>query len=176
MLPIAYLFEFVTKEPTTRVRGELYIMNEGKLLVGESFNSGNWSIPGGAVDSRETPQTAAIRETLEEVGVKVKNIKPLNKTPHVTDFIRIYGSWDNVPIGVSIWGHDRLETYSFQGDYDGEDKRLWRSASDRRGIIWVTPKDYEMYIKKKVRNLRSSQRHLVVRMSHSLKMLKLLYI
>lgn len=174
MLSISYLFELVTK-PTTRVRGELYILNDKKqLLVGQSFRSGNWSIPGGAVDRGETPEKAAIRETLEEVGVRVKNVKPLNKSPHVTDFISIYGSWDNVPHGVGMWGHDKLETYSFRAEFDRVDKSLWMRSSDQRNSIWVGIPVYKKYINKKIRQLRPEQKHLEVRMNHSLDMLKLL--
>ncbi|MDX1699563.1 MAG: NUDIX hydrolase [Melioribacteraceae bacterium] len=174
MIPISYLFELVS-QPTTRVRGELYVLNNKKeLLVGKSFRSGNWTIPGGAVDRNESPKIAAMRETLEEVGVRVKNVTPLNKQPHVTNYISIYGSWDNVPTGVKMWGHDKLETYSFRADFDKNDKRLWRMSRDKRSAIWVDIAEYEIYIKARLRMLKPTQKHLEVRMGHSLNMLKLL--
>ncbi len=46
------------------------------LLMGERFGShgeGTWSIPGGHLEYGETPEETAIRETLEETGVHVKN-------------------------------------------------------------------------------------------------------
>lgn len=43
--------------------------DDGRLLVTKSSYKRHWSIPGGIIDAGETPKTAAIRETLEEVGI-----------------------------------------------------------------------------------------------------------
>ncbi len=40
---------------------------------------GEISFPGGRVEKGETPSQAAIRETIEELGISIKNIKPLGK-------------------------------------------------------------------------------------------------
>ncbi len=37
----------------------------------------SWEIPGGRVDEGETPEAAAVRECLEEAGVRCRNLKPL---------------------------------------------------------------------------------------------------
>ena len=60
-----------------RPRSEVYIIKNQKLVVGY-VNNNNWSgyvIPGGGIDYGETPEKAAKRECLEEVGVKVKDLK-----------------------------------------------------------------------------------------------------
>ena len=62
----------------------LAIVYQGKLLVahttGRKINKG-WGIPKGGLESGETPLQAAIRETHEEIGVKVKK-RLIDPTPH----------------------------------------------------------------------------------------------
>lgn len=44
-----------------------------------STQPGEISFPGGRVENGETPSQAAIRETIEELGITMKNIRPLGK-------------------------------------------------------------------------------------------------
>ena len=39
------------------------------LLVKENYDRRRWSLPGGLIEPRETPEEAALRETAEETGV-----------------------------------------------------------------------------------------------------------
>lgn|SRR5574341_74797 len=51
------------------------IEKEGKiLLVQRKFNpfASDWSLPSGFIEYNETPQECALRETLEETGLKIK--------------------------------------------------------------------------------------------------------
>ena len=46
--------------------------DEGRvLLVKENYGKHRWSLPGGAIESGETPEEAAVREANEETGVVV---------------------------------------------------------------------------------------------------------
>ena len=56
------------------------LVNEGKYLLIQEKRSdicGLWNIPGGRVDSGETLEQAAIRETKEETGLDVIINRPL---------------------------------------------------------------------------------------------------
>ncbi len=58
-----------------RHRAEIAIWRDGKLLVARAqYGIRNcYSLPGGGIDEGEGPIEAAVREALEEVGIKVKN-------------------------------------------------------------------------------------------------------
>jgi len=45
--------------------------DQGQVLVVKANYKSYWAFPGGIIDPDETPKEAAIRETLEEVGIDV---------------------------------------------------------------------------------------------------------
>jgi 8-oxo-dGTP diphosphatase len=51
------------------------VVEEGKvLLVGAKRVPGHWLPPGGKVDAREPADAAAVRETWEETGVRIRTL------------------------------------------------------------------------------------------------------
>ena len=54
--------------------GQALLLRRGKTAPWEP---GKWSLPGGVIDPGETPEQAAIRETYEEVGIRINQIKKL---------------------------------------------------------------------------------------------------
>ena len=62
-----------------RVRVIVY-RDDGKiLLVRGRFSRQKWALPGGGVNHNESYEQAAVRETLEEVGLRVYNLRYLGK-------------------------------------------------------------------------------------------------
>lgn len=60
-----------------------FIFKDGKFLIvkraeNDTFFAGFWEIPGGKVEYGEEPDTGALRELEEEVGLKVKLISPIS--------------------------------------------------------------------------------------------------
>lgn len=52
------------------------ICRDGKILLIHRKDEEHWEIPGGKVETNESPTEAAIREANEEIGVKVELKKP----------------------------------------------------------------------------------------------------
>lgn len=49
-----------------------YVTHEGRVLLIERTDNGNWTMPGGAMDAGESLPACAVRETREESGLDVE--------------------------------------------------------------------------------------------------------
>ncbi len=67
-------------EPLPKVGVGVFILKDGKLLLGKRLSKNNhgdgeYCGPGGHLEFGETLEECAIRETREEVGVEIKNVR-----------------------------------------------------------------------------------------------------
>ena len=68
--------EFLASLPHKRTGAGVLLFNkDNELLMVKTNYKHHWSIPGGASDDNESPRETAIRETKEEIGLKVSDIK-----------------------------------------------------------------------------------------------------
>lgn len=73
---IADLRKKVGKELVMTVGCGVLVENrEGKVLLQKRSDTGEWCVPGGALELGETYAEAATREVREEVGIEVSNLK-----------------------------------------------------------------------------------------------------
>ncbi len=90
-----------------RKRAECWMVEKGKVWVG--VQEGRIMLPGGTLEGEETTQQTAIRETLEEVGIKPKNLRL------ICDYFITKDTWNG-------WTH--AQTYSYKADFGGIDENL----------------------------------------------------
>lgn len=62
-----------------RVRVIVYRDDGDILLVKNRFSRQKWALPGGGVKHNESYEQAAVRETLEEIGLRVHNLRYFGK-------------------------------------------------------------------------------------------------
>lgn len=68
--------KYLKSLPKKRVSAGVLLFNKrGEILLVKPRYKDHWSIPGGVCDENETPTKACIRETEEEIGLKLKSIK-----------------------------------------------------------------------------------------------------
>lgn len=108
------------------------LLSEGKILLEKRKNEpgrGKWSIPGGLVDLRESPEQAVIREVLEETCLEVE-------APRLVDVVS----------DVSLDEAGKVKYHFVIIDYlvtvkHGEVK----AASDADALTWVPLDEVEDY-------------------------------
>ena len=74
---ISLIFMIVPQKDRVRV---IVYRDDGKiLLVRGRFSRQEWALPGGGVKHNESYEQAAVREVLEEIGLKIHNLRYLGK-------------------------------------------------------------------------------------------------
>ena len=139
MISTQELFESSNNLPW-RKRAEIYILHNNNLVVGKA-NEGfvGYNIPGGGVDEGEKPIDAAKRESLEEIGVKVKNLKSIKTLKRIE-----YSIPTDVPqqqinhFKNLIKKYKGAEFYTFIGEYNGHVKQFRVSEMDTYKTIEIT--------------------------------------
>lgn len=87
----AYLAEGNAKQARKRVAADV-LLRDGAgrvLLVNPNYKPG-WDLPGGMVEANESPEDAASRELIEELGLRV-TVRGLL----VVDWVAPHGPWDD---------------------------------------------------------------------------------
>lgn len=77
----------------TRVASVAAFDAEGRLLFGRRLDSGKWTLPGGHVEAGESPLKGAVRELLEEAGLKPEEMERLGDGKVISregEHIRVY--------------------------------------------------------------------------------------
>jgi len=74
---VSLIFRIVSQKD--RVRVIVYRDDGDILLVKNRFSRQEWALPGGGVNRNESYEQAAVREVLEEVGLKIHNLRYLGK-------------------------------------------------------------------------------------------------
>ena len=87
-----------------------------------------FDFPGGGIEEGQTAEEAAIRECLEEVGIRIANPRPLGLEFYCD--IEFRGEWGQKYKGnLDIW---------YVAEYHSQDSRLHNSEGDLMPYEWVS--------------------------------------
>ena len=97
------------------------VVKNGKVLLGKRKNAhgeGDWCFPGGHLEYGESWEDCARRETIEETGVKIKNIRFVTATNDIfhkenKHYITIYMLSDYDSGKVSIMEPEKCEQWDW---------------------------------------------------------------
>jgi 8-oxo-dGTP pyrophosphatase MutT (NUDIX family) len=126
-----------------RPRVELYIMKDGKILVGTHPEIGI-HVPGGGIEPGQNLITASKNEALEEAGVKIKNIKLATRENYYEDWYKLEEE------GQPITKKDKARMKYFRGikhhyikaDFDGfDDSRLGADNDALKRVKFITKQE-----------------------------------
>ncbi|MFJ1647968.1 NUDIX hydrolase [Streptomyces sp. NPDC088258] len=73
-----------TEQPKPGISAAIIVLDGRVLMIRRRVKEGElmWQFPAGAIESGETAEEAAVRETLEEAGLTVEAIKLLGERVH----------------------------------------------------------------------------------------------
>lgn len=128
--------ESTSSDGKYRNRAEVFVIKNGKLIVGKT-KSGDYHTAGGGVEFDETPEEAAKRECLEELGIALKNIKKIGPN----QIIEFNGEKSIYAEDKSIIG---FVNHFYVADFDKYDDKLYNDDGDGNKPIEV---DIDSYIK-----------------------------
>ena len=116
-----------------RYRAEIMIWRDGKVLVTSGQHGAyEWyGLPGGGIDEGESPEEAARREALEEVGVAVRNTRLTGEVHIGPNPPGLYGARARMYGGV--------HTTLVRGDFERIDRSLLGIEGDAVQYLWMTP-------------------------------------
>jgi 8-oxo-dGTP pyrophosphatase MutT (NUDIX family) len=118
---------------TYRNRVFIYITNGDHLLVFDhvDFPDAGTQVPGGTVESGETPEAAVLREAREETGLYDFSMPALIARQKM----------DLEPFGKQ----EIIDAWFYHLQYDGERKKRWRHAEQTPGDGSGQPILFELY-------------------------------
>ena len=83
---ISLIFRIIPQKDRVRV---IVYRDDGKiLLVRGRFSRQKWALPGGGVKHNESYEQAAVREVLEEIGLKIHNLRYLGKANSHESYVK----------------------------------------------------------------------------------------
>jgi 8-oxo-dGTP pyrophosphatase MutT (NUDIX family) len=130
-----YIIESASK--THRRRVEVIIIKDKEILLTNIpayppiVTKDYFGFPGGGIDGMDSAIKTVKKETLEEIGVKLKNIKKMQIKPFIMEWDEAYKkkiSLDKYAKRATIYSGTRTEYYI--ADYNGENKANFGHGQD----------------------------------------------
>ena len=142
-----------------RKRCELIVIRDSKIMCGY-VGKGRLILPGGGVDDGESFKQAARRETVEETGVQVSDIKQLHTKPIVLDYYQAAKLGDTLAKYKlnTMKKYRGEETIFLRANYVERDKEdLHKEEWYMKKLIFVRPEHLINFYGKKLQLLQESK-------------------
>lgn len=111
------------------------VVQEDKLLMIKSKDTGSWSVPSGGLEAGESPEAACLRETFEETGFQVRVKQLVNiKNVAIAEYDVTTHYYLCEIVGGQITYHD---------PDDSIEEIDWKKISDFDEIEWMFEEDKE---------------------------------
>jgi len=121
---------FFKKFTLVKAAGGFVLNGNNEVLM--MFRRGNWDLPKGKLDKKESFEECAVRETREETGLKrIKLISPLNTTYHT------YHEGTRFVLKETRW---------FKMKVSNEQKLTPQAAEQITKLEWVEKNDLKKYL------------------------------
>ncbi len=99
----------------------VFLRKEGKVLLGKrkgGHGAGEWCAPGGKMDLLESPEECAVRETREETGIEIENVRFIGITNDIwtdvgTHFLTVHFAADIKSGKVELTEPDKFEMWEW---------------------------------------------------------------
>lgn len=128
----------ITSSLPYRERAEVLIHHKGNVLITTNHRDDGsiWhGLPGGGIEEGNTPEEAATREALEEVGVAVKNIR------HSGEIGVKEGYSARTSKAHRAQMYRGSKTHLIEADYDGRNLEHYGHEDDTAEFTWMTPEE-----------------------------------
>jgi len=123
-----------------RKRVEVYILKDDKFIVGYQTYNKMYMPAGGGVEKGQTLEQAAIREALEELGVKIKNPTLITKETYKVDWYQLQSKGillsDKIKERMKYFKGQII--YFMKADYVGIDKKYYGIDYDSMKPVVIT--------------------------------------
>ena len=133
-----------------RTRVEVFILKEDKMVVGYKNDERRFQAPGGGVEKGQSLGDAAINECLEEIAVRIKNVKLISKIPVRVDWYELRDR--GVQLTPKILDRMRKfrgsEIYFMKAEFDKVDKSLYNKDKDAMTPAVITKQKFISELKK----------------------------
>lgn len=119
---------------TTRKRATAIIVEDGKMLLirRNKPNHEYFVVPGGGVDEGETVEEALVRETMEELSLKVEDFHEVGRVENVK-----MPEGTSIHIGLQSYYFFHVKKYSGTLALGGEEKESM-TEDNQYHFVWVS--------------------------------------
>jgi 8-oxo-dGTP pyrophosphatase MutT (NUDIX family) len=104
------------------------VHHKGHILMGKRADTGKWTLPGGHLETQESPHAGAIRELEEEAGHRASSLTPLES--HT-----LPPSGDKPRLDIHTFSYEAKDRFTATSEHDPDSEvESWHWIDARGGL------------------------------------------